>query len=72
MAGDKIILGGKSRPLSEKPKEEKEKKAKGAKEEADCGTLNMFKVLLMCFGVWGHRVRGSGSWKSLRFRCIFP
>ena len=66
MAGDKITLGGKSRPLSEKLEEEKEKKKKGPRK------CKMFKVLLMCFGGWGHRVRGSGSWKSLCFSCIFP
>lgn len=38
MAGDKITLGGKSRPLSENPIGEKQKKKeKGAKTEAECG-----------------------------------
>lgn len=75
MAGDKITLGGKSRPLSENPigeKGKKKEKEKGAKTEAKCGTVKVFKVLLLCFGGWGHKVRGSGFWKPLCFSCIFP
>lgn len=48
------------------------KEEKGANEEAGSGTIKMFKVLLMCFDGWWHRVRASGPWKSLHFRCVFP
>lgn len=73
MAGDKITLGGKSRPLSENPIGEKQKKKKREpRQKLSVGTVKMFKVLLMYFGGWGHKVRGPGFWKSLCFSCIFP
>lgn len=46
MAGDKIILGAKSRPLLEKPKWEKEKKKKGPTKKLAVGLLKCSKSCL--------------------------
>lgn len=46
MAGDKTTLGGKSRPLSEKPKREKEKKKKGPRKKLTVGLLRCSKSCL--------------------------
>lgn len=58
MAGDKIILGGKSRPLSEKLKGEKEKKKKGPRKKLTVGLLKCSKSTLCALVAGG---TGSGA-----------